>query len=375
MNFIKRNKDVITGVEDLEHLHTFKDFPVFMGCTDKDPSTDLLADMSWHISPSSGMIQLNPLVPMDIVYSDGHGSGSVGGSWSKHHKALAEFVSKFNPKNVLEIGGGHGELSKFYHEQGTAPWTIVEPNPHPVEGVKATYIKGFFDNNFTIDSEVDVVVHSHVFEHIFDLNEFMEHVSGFMKEGTTLIFSLPNMQQMIERKFTNIVNFEHTVLLTDHYVEYLLAKFGYSLLEKEYFLDDHSIFYSAKRIDSGVEIDLPDLYTHYKDLFTQYVDYHKKLVDDINNQLTKPAYLFGAHVFGQFMLGFGLDKDKIICVLDNDTKKQGKRLYGTDLIVNSPKILKGEDSPIVILRAGTFTAEIEKDILENINPTAIIIKD
>ena len=104
-------------------------------------------------------------------------------------------------------------------------------------------------------------------------------------------------------------------------------------------------------------------------------DYHKQLVNDINKQLTKPAYLFGAHVFGQFMLGFGLDKDKIICILDNDPKKQGKRLYGTDLIVNSPKILKGEDSPIVILRAGTFTAEIEKDILENINPTAIIIKD
>ena len=54
-------------------------------------------------------------------------------------------------------------------------------------------------------------------------------------------------------------------------------------------------------------------------------------------------------------------------LLDNDINKHGKRLYGSAMLVNSPKILKDENSPIVILKAGVYNDEIKKDILENIN--------
>ena len=61
-------------------------------------------------------------------------------------------------------------------------------------------------------------------------------------------------------------------------------------------------------------------------------------------------FLFGAHVFAQYLIEFGLNIDRIVCLLDNDIKKQGKRLYGTSKIVKSPKILAGLDNPIVILK-------------------------
>ena len=93
----------------------------------------------------------------------------------------------------------------------------------------------------------DVVVHSHVFEHIYEPDRFMSHLAGFMPEGKSLVFSLPNMQAMMERKYTNCINFEHTVLLTEPYVEHLLAKHGFRLQKKSYFMDDHSIFYAAVR--------------------------------------------------------------------------------------------------------------------------------
>ena len=80
-----------------------------------------------------------------------------------------------------------------------------------------------------------------------------------------------------------------------------------------------------------------------------------------------PVYLFGAHVFSQYLISFGLDTSKIICLLDNDRRKIGKRLYGTDLISMHPSILTDIKEAIVILRAGTHNEEIKKDILENIN--------
>ena len=61
MNYIHRNKDVVLGKDDLEDLYTFKDFPVFMGCVESKADEDVKADMSWKISPTSGVIQLNPI--------------------------------------------------------------------------------------------------------------------------------------------------------------------------------------------------------------------------------------------------------------------------------------------------------------------------
>ena len=76
------------------------------------------------------------------------------------------------------------------------------------------------------------------------------------------------------------------------------------------------------------------------------------------------------HVFAQYLIAFGLDTTRIICLLDNDPNKQGKRLYGTNMMVKSPLSIKDEDNPAIILKAGVYNNEIKKDILENINRKA-----
>ena len=47
-----------------------------------------------------------------------------------------------------------------------------------------------------------------------------------------------------------------------------------------------------------------------------------------------PVYLFGAHVFSQFLIGCGFPGRARRGVLDNDPAKQGLRLYGTPLTVS-----------------------------------------
>ena len=69
----------------------------------------------------------------------------------------------------------------------------------------------------------------------------------------------------------------------------------------------------------------------------------------------------------------GLEKKSIISVLDNDPKKQGEFLYGTNYKVFSPKILKRYKNPTVILRAGEYNGEIKKNILSKINATTKFI--
>jgi len=380
MKLIKRNSDVITGKKDLISLYRFENFPVFMGCTNKKKESDLLANMSWDISISSGAIQLNPLLPLDVIYQDEHGSGCVGNLWTQHHQAFANFIYQFGFKSVLEIGGLHGILSKFYHElDKTVDWTIIEPNPIPVEGVTARFIKGYFDDRFNLDKSADAVLHSHVFEHIYDPHIFLSHINHFLQDGKHLLFSLPNLEEMLRRKYNNVLNFEHTIFLTEPYIEYLLAKYHFRIIKREYFKEDHSIFYACIRDSKTQQVELPKgLFFHNKKLFLEYVNYHHKLIEDLNARIKKlkkkqKLYLFGAHIFSQYLIGFGLDVNRLDCLLDNDKKKHGKRLYGTNLKVAPPKILEKENNPVIILKAGVYNEEIKQDIIRNINSEVTFI--
>jgi hypothetical protein len=374
---IERNNDVVFNNNDLEHLHTFKNFPVFMGCIEDEPSKDILFDMRWKISKKSGMIQLNPLLPLETIYSFEHGSGTVGKAWDEHHEEFANFISKYEPQNILEIGGLHGILAKKYLSSKEANWTIVEPNPTIEETDRIKVIKGFFDNNFTSSEKFDAVLHSHVLEHIYDPDEFMSHKSSFMNIGNLLFFSIPNLETMLQNKYNNCINFEHTIYFTEPYIEYFLNKYNFELVEKQYFRNDHSIFYCAKKVDNISSFILPEgLYNKNKSTFINYINHHSEDVIKINNIIDNtnlPVYLFSAHIFSQYLISFGLNTSKIVCILDNDIKKENKRLYGTSLISKSPKILKDVPEAIVILRAAGYNEEIKNDILTNINSNIIFI--
>ena len=372
---IIRNYDVISGGE-IEELYSMNLFPVFIGCSNSPEEKDIKSDMCWYISKDTGMIQLNPVLPLDLVYQEAHGSGCVGKLWLEHHKEFSKFIKKQKPLSVLEIGGLHGILSREYKKENPIDWTILEPNPSPVEGVDATFIKGFFDDKFIFDGEIDTIIHSHVFEHVYYPNEFIIHISNFLEEGQKLIFSIPNMEEMLKRKYTNCINFEHTVFITEPYIDYLLSKHGFRQVAKKYFKDDHSIFYAYIKDTKTETIELPTrLYENNKKLYLDFVDYHKKLIIDLNETIKKvdpeqPIYLFGAHVFAQYLIELGLDTSRIVCLLDNDINKQGKRLYGSNMMVKSPKVLVDIKNPIIILKAGVYNDEVKRDILENINKNA-----
>lgn len=378
MKLIERTYDVVTGSTDLEDLHSLPNFPVFMGSVTHDQIDDVVSDMSWSISRQSGLIQLKNLLPLDVLYQAQTTTSAVGQIWMAHHMAFAKFIAKYQPVSVLELGGAHGILAKEFQEIAEIPWTILEPNPSPIEGCSAKFIRGFFDEKFRFSDVVDTVVHSHVFEHIYEPDKFMSHLAGFIPAGGKMIFSIPNLSEWLVKKYTNCINFEHSIFLTEPYVDYLLAKYGFRIVEKTYYSDGHSIFYATTRDDAVEPIKLDSqLYELNKNIYTDFVKYHSNLILDLHERLkgiSSPIYLFGAHVFAQYLIAFGLDTSRVICLLDNDKGKQGKRLYGTSLFVRSPEILRDIEKPVVILKAGVYNSEIKKGILEKINDSVVFLE-
>ena len=77
------------------------------------------------------------------------------------------------------------------------------------------------------------------------------------------------------------------------------------------------------------------------------------------------VYIFGGHVFSQFVLFGSQIQSRLSGVLDNDPGKWGCRLYGTNLIISDPGILKGRRGCMVITsNTGIYRSEIESQVRE-----------
>jgi SAM-dependent methyltransferase len=367
--YIERTKSVITG-NNLEIIHKFENFPVFFGCTDLSKENDLVADMIWGIDPKCGAIQLTKLVPLEILYQEQHMDGT-GATWNKYYKDFAKFIHYQNPKNVLEIGGGSGQLAQNVTKiNPKIKWTVIEPNPIIKETNQIKVITGFFDNSLKLKEKIDTIVLSHVLEHIYNPRKFILDIFNFLPVNGKVIIAYPQITSWLSKKYTNALNFEHTILIDD-FIEYLFIENGFAVNDKNMYRD-HSTFFVIGKKEKKLSTNIPNKFKEYKSLFLNFISYHEKLVKELNLKIkntSKPVYLFGAHIFATYLFYFGLNM-RLEGILDNSILKQNRRFYGTDFIVSSPSVLKGLGEVNIILKAGLHGDEIKKDILENINSSA-----
>ena len=366
--YIERTKSVVTG-GNLEIIHILKNFPVFFGCTDSPKEKDLVFDMIWGIDPKCGSIQLTKLVPLEVLYKEQHVDGT-GATWNKYYEDFATFVQDEKPKKVLEIGGGSGQLAQNATKiNSKIKWTVIEPNPIIKETNQIKVISGFFDSSLKLEDGIDTIVLSQVLEHVYDPREFILNIANFLPVNGKVIFAYPQLTSWLRNKYTNALNFEHTILIDD-FVESLFIEQGFAINKKDIYKDHSSFFVFEKKEKKKSNIKIPNKYDEYKTLYLNFVTYHKELVKELNLKIKnakEPTYLFGAHIFATYLFSFGLDMN-LAGILDNSKLKQNRRFYGTDFIVSSPSILRGVKDVNVILKAGLYNDEIKKDILENINP-------
>ena len=215
-----------------------------------------------------------------------------------------------------------------------------------------------------------------MFEHLYDHGSILSSIHSSLSDHGTMIFSLPNLKKMVGRGYINALNFEHVTYLPEDLVEHLLLWYGFSIEEKQYYLEDHSIFYYCKKSPPNPSL----TYDNKKNIETVRGFYERSLQEiqlfneKIRSENTEAwIYLFGAHIFSQFYLTNGLDSERIIEILDNDGTKQSCRLYGTNLMVNNPNSISGVENPVVILKVGAYRHEIISQ-LQQINSDVKIIE-
>jgi hypothetical protein len=203
---------------------------------------------------------------------------------------------------------------------------------------------------------------------MIDPLSFLHSISENLKDSKYHIFSIPNLYAYLKNKFVNTINFEHTLFLTEAIVDNLMSRYKFEIVEKYYYAE-HSIIYVTRKNSKISSENISNKYSEYKQLYLEFIDYYKTFVKKLNIILTetnKNVYLFGGHVFSQYLIALGLDTSKIICILDNSELKRNKRLYGTTLIIKSPLDVVLDENSLIILKVGQYKDEIKSQLL-NIN--------
>jgi SAM-dependent methyltransferase len=375
-NFFVDHKKLICPLsrsKNFEHLFSIKKFTIYM-CTVKNKKNYEFKKMNFFINKISGSVQIFPRVSLKKLYFKSHSSGKIGKVWSLHHKMFYNFLNIKSQKNIIEIGGGHNSVgSKELLKNKKVSLISFDPNGQTIKNSNFKLIKEFFSESllkkYKLNNKFDLAIHSHLFEHIYDPKIFLNAINASLKTNGLHVFAVPNMEPMIKNRIASAMNFEHPFFLNEKLISALLKKTGFKILSKKYYGKYHSIFYKTKKIKNIKEKNPLNSYKKNKKIFIDFAEGYRGDVQNINLKIKdkESTFLFGAHIFSQMLIFNGLEKKSILSVLDNDPKKQGEFLYGTNYKVFSPKILKKHKNPTVILRAGEYNAEIKKNILKKIN--------
>jgi hypothetical protein len=332
--------------------------------------TDLFEDMVFSIGTEDGFVQLKKSILPDVLYKDSH-SNAVGKVWENAHREVATLLVKYADKetDIFEPGGATGILNKLFHDlQGEyKSWTILEPQPCPILGCHAEFIRGFFPKDVP-DRKYDIIVHTHTMEHMEKIDEFLNNILVHLKENGFMIFSLPDMKALMEQGVLSVVNFEHSYYLAEQYVDVLCKRYGFDIVEKQHFGNGHSLIYVTQYTGNRMEVSVENIwYQKNRELFLNWFTENKNKVTEWNHLMENsdlPCYLFGGHISTQFYQAFGLNLDKIRGILDNDKTKRGKRVCGTALEILSPEELKGFGDCAVILPKSPYAEEIKRGLKE-----------
>lgn len=367
-----RNRCVICEGEELVDFLTIEQMPAFMGVT--DVQTDgTKYDMVFCECKSCKNVQLRELLDLELIYSMNHNTEVVGELWKNHYYSFLDFVGDgFINKTILEVGDPSAKIAKLTDVY--KKWIIVEKNPDFSCSDKVIFIEKFFEEDFDLYDSIDVIVHSHFFEHLYEPIEFLHKCYNILSDNGEMYFSIPDLRHFLDGDFlpNSILQFEHTYFIDKIYLEYLCDKTGFGI-ENYFYYNNHSVFFHLKKVNEKKE----PIYVN-QDIKSVFVNKYQKLrnrISEINKEIEsdKNVYLYGSHVTSQSYINNGLDISNIKGLLDGSSAKIGKYLYSTDLMTFSPTIIESKnDVTVICSHMGIYRDEISQR-LKNINSFVKII--
>lgn len=367
----------LCGATRLTDLVAFADYPVFIGCTDDPPATDVRYPFHIARCAACGIIQQPAPPPRDILYREPRAFG-LGRIWHAHYDAFFEAIAPWLEQGmtVMEIGGGNGVMLQKMLATDLA-LTLYDVEPHPQYDLpQVRTVRRYLDENIAVDRPVDLIYASHLVEHLEDVPGFLRAARRCLTETGVLVLACPNIRESFRHLHLNAFTTDHLNYFTPETLSALAARHGFARVDERGFRD-HGVYLAFRRSDAAVPT--PPCQSTDIALFHAYRSAIAGFADLAAREPPNRTWLFGAHAFTitflRYLEAAGIaDPAAYRGVLDNEPSKHDRRLTGTPLICRKPAdALADDDAPTIIVYMGAYTDEICEGLLA-IDPRSRLIR-
>jgi SAM-dependent methyltransferase len=277
--------------------------------------------------------------------------------------------------SVLDVGCSIGYTLNLFKKDGFQKVLGIDPSPKCSQiaeedfGIKVK--TGFFDKKMVEGQKFDLVILSHVAEHLKHPETFLKDVKEVMTDGGALFVEIPSIDLFDERDLFQF-SFEHINYFNLNSLTNLMHQAGFKLFDSILFENGPSIapFYPTlgslwQKDDNTKAMPITNLYKKNKATLQRYIDLIKSHRNSLNQKIDK---IISKHkkigiwcagtLTAQLLAQTNLLKGNITVIFDNDPKKNGQTM--SDIPIYKPDItpayFEGKIDAIVI---GSWSSQNE----------------
>ncbi len=321
----------------------------------------------------------------------------TGGGYSKNDKdrllKTAEFISSYLPdKNarIIDLGCANGGLLKELKALQFNNVVGLDPSSQCVEITKNEVgCEAHQMSLFNIDESLgtfDLVILSHVLEHLLDLPSTIEKLNYLLKEGSLVYVECPNASNYNKVIHAPLQEFntEHINHFTELSFENLFGLYGFQ-----------KIFTGDKVMKIGADQDYHAVYGLFKKtggLFNYTLKPEKEIIDRISDYIFQSEKIFNAvldkfsdlnpsesialYGIGQFafklLSKLGLKKYNQVKLFDNNNLNVGKKIQGIEILAGKTIKTEYEKASFTIVITSLISEEaIRKQIVEEFKSSSV----
>jgi SAM-dependent methyltransferase len=340
-----------------------------------------------RVCRSCFLVQVEPAVPAEEIFSDYAYFSSYSESWVAHARAYASMAaSRFGlgPDSlVAEVASNDGYLLKHFVAAGI-PVLGIEPAANVAKVAEENGVRSevaFFGKETAERLRArglaaDLMAANNVLAHVPDLNDFVGGFPILLKPDGVLTFEFPHLLNLINEVQFDTIYHEHFSYLSLLAVEKILAAHGMAVFDVEE-LPTHggSLRVYARHADCARHADGPGLGAVRRkekdaalDQPGAYAGFEPRVVavrEALLNFLRtardegKTVAAYGAAAKGNTLLNYcGVGADLIPFVVDRSPAKQGHYLPGSHIPIFGPEKIAAEKPDYVLILPWNLRDEI-----------------
>ncbi|WP_354107438.1 class I SAM-dependent methyltransferase [Bradyrhizobium sp. LB14.3] len=341
-----------------------------------------------------GLIQLNYVVPPEILYCDDYpyeSSTTTAGRrhWGEFARTTTRLLGLTKDDLVVDIGSNVGVLLQMFKEQGTKVLG-VDPaaniaeiaNKNGIETVAAFFNSESAKKVVASKGQASVITGTNVFAHVGDLHDLMQAVSILLAERGTFIIEAPYFLELLHSLEYDTIYHEHLSYLSVKPLVRFFKQFGMEIFDVQ-LRDIHggSIRLFVRKIGvstSPVAPIVEQMLANEEREKIYELDTLRKFAQGVaNNRLALRAMLTGlkqsgskivavsAPAKGMTLLNYcGLGSDFLDFVTEKSRLKLGRYTPGMNIEVVPDDMLLKHQPDYALLLAWNFAEEIMNNLKE-----------